>query len=180
MNTTTLLSVVFTLAVGAALGGLLGYYGKCTTGTCPLTATPGRGALYGMALAALFAIPSVMSRAREEVPENSAVVHIGTVADFEQYVLKAGLPVLVDFYSPTCPPCRQLSPIIEKVADQYRDRAVVAKVNVYDIPQLAEKYDISSIPAVILFSNGQETQRIIGYNREQTYTSQLNSLMTKS
>jgi thioredoxin 1 len=176
MNATTLLPVVFALTIGAALGGVLGYYGKCTTGTCPLTATPKRGALYGLILAALFAVPNVMSRARNVAPENSSVVHIKTVEDFEQQVVQASQPVLVDFYSPTCPPCRKLSPTIEKLADQYKDQAVVAKVNVNDIPDLAQEYGISSIPAVILFSNGQEAQRIIGYNSEQTYANAIDKL----
>jgi thioredoxin 1 len=176
MNTTTLLPIIFALAIGAALGGALGYYGKCTTGTCPLTSTPKRGALYGLALAALFVVPNVMSRARDTVPEDSSVVRVKTMADFNLQVVEASQPVLVDFYSPTCPPCRKLGPTIEKLADQYRDRAVVVKVNVDDLPELAQKYGISSIPAVILFSNGQEAQRIIGYNPEQTYANALDNL----
>jgi thioredoxin 1 len=176
MNATTLLPVIFALAIGAALGGALGYYGKCTTGTCPLTATPKRGALYGLVLAALFAVPNVMSRARDVVPENSSVVRVKTVAEFEQRIVQATGPVLVDFWSPTCPPCRKLGPVIEKLADQYKDQAVVAKVNVNDIPELARKYGISSIPAVILFSNGQEAQRIIGYNSKQTYANAIDNL----
>lgn len=176
MNTTTVLPIVFALAIGAALGGALGYYGKCTTGTCPLTSTPKRGALYGLVLAGLFAAPSVLSRARDTVPENSAVVRIQTIEDLEQQIAQATGPVLVDFWSPTCPPCRKLGPVIEKLADQYRDQAVVAKVNVNDLPALAQRYGISSIPAVILFSNGQETQRIIGYNSEAIYADALDNL----
>jgi len=176
MNTSTLLPIVFALTIGAALGGALGYYGKCTTGTCPLTSTPKRGALYGLALAALFVLPNVMSRARDVVPENSSVVRIKTIANFEQQIVRATGPVLVDFWSPTCPPCRKLGPVIETLADEYKDRAVVAKVNVNNLPDLARKYSISSIPAVILFSNGQEAQRIIGYNTKETYANALNKL----
>lgn len=176
MNATTLLPIVFALAIGAALGGALGYYGKCSTGTCPLTATPSRGALYGLVLAALFAVPNLMSRAQDTVPENSSVIRITTVDEFQQQVIQAKQTVLVDFYSPTCPPCRKLSPTIETLATQYKNQAVVAKVNVYDIPELAEKYDISSIPAVILFLNGQEAKRIIGYNSEQTYANAIDNL----
>jgi thioredoxin 1 len=176
MNASTLLPVVFALAIGAALGGTLGYYGKCSTGTCPLTATPKRGALYGLILAALFAVPNLMSRAQDTVPENSSVVRITNVDDFEKQVIQAKQTVLVDFYSPACPPCRKLSPTVETLATQYKDQAVVAKVNVYDIPELAQKYGISSVPAVILFSNGQEAQRIIGYNSKQTYTNAIDNL----
>jgi len=178
MNATTLLPIIFTLAIGAALGGALGYYGKCSTGTCPLTSTPKRGALYGLVLAALFVAPNLMSRTSDVVPENSSVVRVETLADFEQHVIQADQPVLVDFYSPTCPPCRKLGPTIEKLSDQYKDKAVVVKVNVDNLPELAQKYGISSIPAVILFSNGQETQRIIGYNSEQIYTNAINKLST--
>jgi len=175
MNTATLLPILFALAIGAALGGLLGYYGKCSTGACPLTATPRRGALYGIVLAALFVVPNVLSRARDVVYENSSVVRVATAADFDRQVIQAGGPVLVDFYSPTCPPCRKLGPTIEKLADQYKDRAVVVKVNVDNMPQLAQKYGISSIPAVILFSNGREAKRIIGYNPKQTYVNALDN-----
>lgn len=176
MNMTTLLPIVVTLAIGAALGGALGYYGKCSTGTCPLTSTPKRGAIYGLVLAALFAVPNIMSRARDAVPENSSVVRVKTVAEFELQVAQAMQPVLVDFYSPTCPPCRKLGPTIEKLADQYKDQAVIAKVNVDDLPELARKYGISSIPAVILFSNGQEANRIIGYNAKEIYANALDNL----
>jgi len=64
----------------------------------------------------------------------------------------------------------------ERMATEYKDQAVVAKVNVYDVPELAEKYGISSIPAVILFSNGQEAERIVGYNSEQTYANAIDNL----
>ncbi len=176
MNASTFLPVVVALAIGAALGGALGYYGKCSTGTCPLTATPKRGALYGLALAALFAVPNLMSHDQDSVPENSAVVRITTVNDFEQQVIQAKQTVLVDFYSPTCPPCRKLSPTVETLATQYKDKAVIAKVNVDDVPELAQTYGISSIPAVILFSNGHEAQRIIGYNSKQTYANAIDDL----
>jgi thioredoxin 1 len=110
-------------------------------------------------------------------PEDSDVIHIDSVAAFEQAVLQAGKPVLVDFYSITCAPCRKLSPTIETLATQYKDRAGVVKVNVDKLPELAAKYNIYGIPAILIFSNGEETKRIIGYNAKKTYTAAFDELL---
>jgi len=182
MERAMLLPIILALGLGAGLGGILGYYGKCTSGACPLTANPKRGALYGMVLAGLFVVPNLMARSsqRSEVAPaaDSAVIHIDSAQGFQQQVLQADKPVLVDFFSPTCPPCRLLSPTIEELAQSFQGRAVVAKVNVDDIPSLAEQYNISAIPAVLLFYHGQEAQRIIGYNQQSVYVKALDKLLS--
>lgn len=181
MERIVIIQFIGILALGALFGGLLGYYGKCTSGACVLTATPKRGAIYGMVLAGLFAFPMLTNRAAigSVAPEDSDVIHIDSVAAFEQQVLQAGKPVLVDFYSTTCGPCRRLSPTIEKLATQYKDRANVVKVNVDKVPELAGKYNINAIPAIVIFSSdGTETKRIIGYNAKKTYTAALDELLS--
>lgn len=83
--------------------------------------------------------------------------HIKTVTDanFDQDVLGAGKPVLVDFWAPWCGPCRALSPILEEVAASYADKLIVAKINIDENPEAPSKYGVMSIPTLILFKNGQ-------------------------
>lgn len=180
METIAIIQFAGVLSLGAFFGSLLGYYGKCTAGACLLTATPKRGAVYGMVLAGLFGFPMLTNQAAvgSIAPEDSDVIHIDSVAAFQQQVLQAGKPVLVDFYSLTCPPCRKLSPTIEKLATQYKDQASVVKVDVDKIPELAAKYNIYGIPTILIFSNGEETKRIIGYNSKKKYTKTLDELLS--
>jgi thioredoxin 1 len=166
------------LLLGGSIGGLLGYFGKCTTGACPLTANPVRGVLFGALLGAMFSFSLPQTAPIEpSLAENSALVHIDTTHDFENRVLQSKQPVLVDFYSNACPPCRRLSPVITQLADRFAGRAVVAKVNVDRLSELAGQYRISSIPAVVFYVNGKEAKRIIGYNGPDVYVNQLEALI---
>ena len=79
-----------------------------------------------------------------------------TKADFEEKVLKADKPVLVDFYSDSCIPCKQLSPILGDIEDEYEDKLHVYKVNVNYDEELAAEYNVMSSPTLILFKNGSK------------------------
>ena len=81
---------------------------------------------------------------------------------FETSVLKSDKPVLVDFWAVWCGPCRQVTPIVEALAAKWGARAVVGKVNVDDHPGIAEKYQIMSIPTLMLFKDGQVVERVVG------------------
>jgi len=83
-------------------------------------------------------------------------------AGFEGDVLKSDKPVLVDFWAPWCGPCRSVSPIVDELATQYKDKLRVAKVNVDESSQVAMKYQVTSIPTFILFKNGQVADRVLG------------------
>ena len=98
---------------------------------------------------------------------------IGSTEDFEREVLSADKPVLVDFYADWCRPCRQLAPTIGQLAAQYEGRAVVSKVNVDRHPELAGRYGIQGIPAILFFKDGQEVQRLVGVHPASTYASVL-------
>jgi thioredoxin len=94
-------------------------------------------------------------------------------ADFQQEVLGAGEPVLVDFWAPWCGPCKMLSPVVEKVAGAHAGRAKFVKLNTDENPNLAGEYQVSGIPCLILFKGGKAVDRIVGYVSEQTITSML-------
>ena len=89
-----------------------------------------------------------------------AVIEV-TGASFEKEVLQSEIPVLADFYADWCGPCKMLRPALEEIANDRTD-VKVAAVNIDDEPDLADAYDISSIPCVILFKNGAEADRSIG------------------
>lgn len=168
------------LLIGGSIGALLGYFGKCTSGACPLTANPYRGAFIGALMGGVLAFSTVSSRTQAQVGAGGPTMHIDTVADFQSHVLNAGVPVLVDFYSNSCPPCRMLSPIIDQLAEEYEGRAVVAKINVAKAHELAGQYGIQAIPAVVFFHHGQETQRLIGLRSKETYAGVLDRMIPSS
>ena len=81
---------------------------------------------------------------------------------FESAVLKSAKPVLVDFWAVWCGPCRQVGPIVESLAAKWGDKVTVAKLNVDDVPSVAERYGIMSIPTLMLFKGGQIVERVVG------------------
>jgi len=83
-------------------------------------------------------------------------------AAFAKVVLNAKLPVVVDFWSPNCAPCRMMAPAIKAIAKEFGGKVLVAKVNTDDFPQLAQQYRIMGVPTTIFFSNGKETARESG------------------
>lgn len=99
----------------------------------------------------------------------SANVKEFTDANFDAEVLKSGTPVLVDFWAEWCGPCRALTPLIEKLADQYAGKVKVGKVNTDNSINTAVKFGISAIPTVILFKNGQVVNKFVGVRPETEY-----------
>lgn len=92
-----------------------------------------------------------------------------TDSDFQEKVVSSALPVLVDFYADWCGPCKMAAPILEELSEDYKDKLIVAKVNVDQNQNSAQQYDVMSIPTVILVKDGKEVGRQIGFAGKQGY-----------
>jgi len=84
-------------------------------------------------------------------------------SDFDQMVLQAETPVLVDFWAPWCAPCRMVAPVVEELAEEYEGRVNFAKLDVDQNPKTASKYGIMSIPTLLIFKKGKPVSHIVGF-----------------
>ena len=89
-----------------------------------------------------------------------------TDENFESEITKLEKPVLVDFFATWCEPCSVLAPILEKIAEEFKDKIVLLKANLDDIPQTAQKFGIDRIPTVIIFKGGKAASGFIGLKSE--------------
>lgn len=101
-----------------------------------------------------------------------AAIHFSD-SDFSEKVIKSNIPVLVDFYADWCGPCRLAAPIIEELSGQYEGKVLIGKVDVDANQETAAKYNVMSIPTVIMFQNGKEVDRQIGFGGKAAYEQML-------
>ena len=99
-----------------------------------------------------------------------SVLHL-TSENYDEIVVSGH--VLVDFWAAWCMPCRMVAPIIDELASEYEGRVTVAKVDIDSEGALATRYDITSIPTIILFKNGVEAKRFVGVQPKETYQAEL-------
>ncbi len=83
-------------------------------------------------------------------------------ANFEEMILKASVPALVDLWAPWCAPCRMVAPVVEELAADYQGKAVIGKLNVDENPGIASRYGVTSIPTLIFFKDGEARDQMIG------------------
>lgn len=103
---------------------------------------------------------------------NDLIQHVSD-ANFEKDVLLSAQPVLVDFWAEWCGPCKMIAPVLDELATEQAGKAVVAKLNIDDAPELAARFGITSIPTLIVFKNGQPVKTLRGVQSKSTLTASL-------
>jgi thioredoxin 1 len=100
-----------------------------------------------------------------------------TDASFEQDVLQAEKPVLVDFWAAWCAPCRRVAPVLEQIAAEHGDKLEIVKLNVDENPETAMRYQVTSIPAMKLYSGGEVVKTVIGAKPKPAIEADLASIL---
>lgn len=165
------------LLLGAGLGALLGYYGQCSSGTCPLTANWKRGALYGAALGLLFHFAAGGGGSYQH-PKNVKAI---AAADYEAEVTRAGKPVVVDFFATWCGPCKTLAPRLDQLAAEFGDRIKFVSVNLDLAQELARQLNVQGVPTLFFVgADGQIADTSVGLVSAAVLRTKLESLLKKS
>jgi thioredoxin 1 len=104
------------------------------------------------------------------------IVHV-TDASYQKDVLESTLPVVVDFWAPWCGPCRMVAPIIEQLADEYAGKIAFTKMNTDENADMPGKLGIRGIPTLILYVNGEEAERHVGFATKQVLKRKLDAIL---
>ena len=96
--------------------------------------------------------------------------------NFQGFIKEVTLPVMVDFYAPTCGPCQAIAPLVKKFAKQYAGRVIIAKINTSEHPGTAAHYQIRGVPTLVFFRNGIVVDQILGAPSEVELAGKLDSL----
>jgi thioredoxin 1 len=94
---------------------------------------------------------------------------IATEANFGETVLESPQPVLVDFWTETCPPCRMVAPVLDELATEYKGKARIAKVNAAENLQLASQFRVNAVPAFFLVKNGEVVEQMVGARSKKDF-----------
>ena len=99
-----------------------------------------------------------------------------TDASFDKTVHGSDIPVLVDFWAPWCGPCKMMAPILEEIADDYSEKAKICKLNTDDARDSAMEFNISAIPTIILFKDGQVQKKWVGLTSKKDLTAAIDEI----
>ncbi len=103
-----------------------------------------------------------------------------TDASYQQDVLEAELPVVVDFWAPWCGPCRMVSPVVEELAKEYAGKVAFAKMNTDENPDTPTGLGIRGIPTLIFYLNGEEADRVVGFAPKQVLKRKVDALLAET
>ena len=132
----------------------------------------------GLLVAAV--VGSGCGKSSDRPEANATNVVILSEANFQNEVIAAPQPVLVDFWAPWCGPCRTIGPIVNELAKDFDGRAKVAKVNVDDAPALAQRFGIQGIPTLLIFRDGRVVDQVTGVVPRRELTAKLDKVIAES
>ena len=98
-------------------------------------------------------------------------------SNFDEVVVQAKTPVLVDFWAPWCAPCRMVAPVVDELAEEYEGRVSFGKVNVDQSPKIASQYGVMSIPTLIFFKDGKPISNIVGFRPKAELKQSLDNVL---
>lgn len=167
--------MMISVLIGGGLGAALGYSGKCSSGTCPLTATWQRGAMYGAMLGLIFYFLSG-NGSSASVNESTPNVKRISESQFDAEVTQATSPVVVDIYAPWCGPCKRLSPMLDELAGALTNRIKFVKLNADEASALSQRLHIQGVPTLLFFKGGKVVDGLVGLPSRENLKMRLESL----
>ena len=102
-----------------------------------------------------------------------------TQKEFKKEVLESDIPVIVDFFASWCGPCQMMGPVFEKISKDFEGKLKFAKVSTEKEPEIAGEHDVRSIPCLIVFNKGQEVERMVGFEGEESMKQKIKGVMDK-
>ncbi len=167
--------IIFGALLGTTIGFGVGYLGARAGGSCPFMCNPYIAAGIGLVLGALFASSSQAS-IRDYTPSEHLITP-DSADVFDDNVVNSATLALVEFGRPGCPHCQRLKPTMHELADEYENQATIAIVDTTEIRELARRYDVSEVPTLILFKDGEVVEQMVGYREKDKLQNLLNSIL---
>jgi thioredoxin 1 len=167
-------TLLVSLLIGGGLGAVLGRFGQCSSGACPLTANWKRGAIYGAVLGLIFHFASGGAGGSYEPPKNVKAI---AETNFNAEVTEAGKPVVLDFFATWCGPCKVLSPRLDKLAGEFGGQIKFVSVNIDQSPTLATRFNVEGIPTLLFFGkDGKVADTSVGLISAEDLRTKLKAL----
>ncbi len=160
-----MLKIVLGVLIGGAVGALIGYKGRCSTGACPLTSSPYVGGMFGAVLGLMIAGLLISPESGGSLlagGAESGFLHAASAEEFDQMIAESEGPVLVDFWATWCPPCKAQGKILDEMAGEFEGKVRVVKVDVDEAGELAARHGIRSIPTLLVIEGGEVQERVVG------------------